>query len=239
MSNEFRQRLIENLRLVRDQIGAACQRAGRSADQVRLIAVTKYAELDWVRELVELGVKDLGESRPQQLVKRAQDLPNLVCWHMIGHVQTNKADDVLAVASLIHSVDSVRLFNHLAKSAQRRNHRQRILLEVNVSNEASKDGFNVDELLSAWPRLQECESLQIAGLMTMAPADADAEAARPVFRRLRELRDRLRIQSGGRWELNELSIGMSGDFPVAIEEGATLVRIGSRLFEGLTASAKP
>lgn len=238
MHDGLRMRLIENLKSVRELILAACDRAGRSADQVTLIAVTKYAELDCARELVELGVTDLGESRPQQLAKRAQDLPGHVTWHMIGHLQRNKADDVMAVASLIHSVDSVRLFDHLAKSAQRRNRPQRILLEVNVSGEASKDGFLIDELLSAWPQLQTCESLQIAGLMTMAPLDQTPEASRPVFRRLRELRDLLRTQSEGRLPLNELSMGMSGDFEVAIEEGATQVRIGSRLFEGLPTNMK-
>ena len=119
--------------------------------QVKLIAVTKYAELDWVRELLDLGQTDLGESRPQQLVKRALVLPGNVCWHMIGHLQRNKADDILAVANLIHSVDSVRLFDHLAKSAHNCNHRQRILIEINVANEASKDGFNLKELLDVWP----------------------------------------------------------------------------------------
>lgn len=237
MSYDIRARLIENLRSVRDQIAAACQRAGRPADQVTMVAVTKYAELEWVRELVDLGVTELGESRPQQLTKRAQELPGHVSWHMIGHLQRNKAEDVLAVANLIHSVDSVRLFDHLASLAQKRNRPQRILLEVNVSSEASKDGFNVDELLGAWPRLQTCEALQIAGLMTMAPLEQAAESARPVFRKLRELRDLLRTQSENRLLLDQLSMGMSGDFQVAIEEGATLVRIGSRLFEGLRSNS--
>lgn len=233
MDDSLRTRLVENLSSVREQILTACDRAGRPADQVTLVAVTKYADLEHVRELVELGVSDLGESRPQQLAKRAQVLPGQISWHMIGHLQRNKADDVMAVARLIHSVDSVRLFDHLANCARKRNRPQRILLEVNVSGETSKDGFPVDELLGAWPRLQTCETLQIAGLMTMAPLDQTPEASRPVFRKLRELRDLLSRQSEGRLALHDLSMGMSGDFEVAIEEGATHVRIGSRLFEGL------
>lgn len=238
MSDELQTRLKENLESVQQRIRSACERAGRMADEVSLVAVTKYAELDWVHELVKLGVNDLGESRPQQMEVRAKELPPTVRWHMIGHLQRNKAEDVLAIAGLIHSVDSVRLFDHLAKLAQKRGqpdqqHAPRILLEVNVSGEASKDGFGHEELLAAWPRIQDCQSMEIAGLMTMAPLDDNVEVARPVFRALRELRDRLRSESQGRWMLNELSMGMSGDFEVGIEEGATLVRVGSRLFDGL------
>lgn len=233
MSADVSNRISENLRAVQDQIAAACRRAGRAADEVALVAVTKYAELDWVRELIPLGVNQLGESRPQQLIARAAELSSQIQWHMIGHLQRNKAEGVLPIAALIHSVDSLRLFDHLAKIARSYDHPPRVLLEVNVSGEASKDGFSVDDLQSAWKRMRDCDSLEIAGLMTMAPLEDNPEAARPVFRQLKELRDQLRSNSDGRFAMNELSMGMSGDFEVAIEEGATLVRIGSRLFEGL------
>jgi pyridoxal phosphate enzyme (YggS family) len=200
---------------------------------VTLIAVTKYAELDWVRALIDLGVADLGESRPPQLIARAEQLPLDVRWHQIGHLQRNKADILLPVIERIHSVDSLRLIEHLAKSATKLGCRPRILLEVNVSGEASKDGFKVDELVAAWPLILAHDSVCIEGLMTMAPLDADPDAARPAFRRLRELRNRLRETSGGRCSLPDLSMGMSGDFEIGIEEGATLIRVGSSLFEGL------
>jgi hypothetical protein len=132
-------------------------------------------------------------------------------------------------------VDSVRLFDHLAKLSQKRERRTSILLEVNVSGESSKDGFDPVELLAVWPQLQTCESLEISGLMTMAPQTDQVESARPVFRRLRELRDQLRDAAGGRVLLPELSMGMSNDFEIGIEEGATIIRIGSSLFAGLTA----
>ncbi len=234
MSEEIRSRLDQNLRAVRERITSACQRANRSPETVTLVAVTKYAEMEWVQELVNLGLADLGESRPQQLVSRAKQLPENLRWHMIGHLQRNKAEDLLPKVSLIHSVDSLRLFSHLAKLGTTLTHPPRILLEVNVSGETSKDGFDVQELFSVWPQMTTCESVQIAGLMTMAPLDDNPEVARGVFRRLRECRDQLRTESAGRCPLNELSMGMSGDFEVGIEEGATIVRVGSRLFEGLT-----
>ena len=235
MTSETRKQLEENLNSIRDRIARACQVSGRSVDEVTLIAVTKYAELDWVRELIELGVRDLGEARPQQLVTRAKELPDEIHWHLIGHLQRNKAEDILPFTKMIHSVDSVRLFEHVAKLGQKLAKPPKILLEVNVSGEQSKDGFDPTELLTAWPKLHTCESLEIAGLMTMAPLGDNVEIARPVFRRLRELRDRLRAESEGRWQLPELSMGMSGDFEVGIEERATLIRLGSCLFEGLSA----
>ena len=235
MTSEIRKQLEENLGSIRERITRACQISGRSVSEVTLIAVTKYAELDWVRELIELDVKDLGEARPQQLVTRARELPEEICWHLIGHLQRNKAEDILPFTKMIHSVDSVRLFEHIAKLGQKLEKPPKVLLEVNVAGEQSKDGFDPTELLTAWPNLQSCETLEIAGLMTMAPLGDNAEIARPVFRRLRELRDRMRAESKDRRQLPELSMGMSGDFEVGIEEGATMIRLGSCLFEGLSA----
>ena len=233
MTSETRKQLDENLNSIRERIARACLVSGRSVNDVTLVAVTKYAELDWVRELIELGVRDLGEARPQQLVSRVRELPADIYWHLIGHLQRNKAEDILPFTRMIHSVDSVRLFEHLAKLGQKLEKPPKVLLEVNVSGEQSKDGFDPAELLAAWPKLQTCHSLEFSGLMTMAPLGDSAEIARPVFRRLCELRDRLKAESNGHWLLPELSMGMSGDFEVGIEEGATLIRIGSCLFEGL------
>lgn len=234
MSDQIRIQLSENLRSVHERMAAACQRAGRTTETVTLIAVTKYARIEWVRELVDLGLTDLGESRPQQLVQRARELSPDIRWHMIGHLQRNKADDVISVAQMIHSVDSLRLFEQLVKSAKSRPLPPRILLEVNVSGEASKDGFDRADLISLWPQMRDCDALPISGLMTMAPLTEDTTAVRNTFRRLRELRDQLRDESAGRLSLEDLSMGMSGDFEIAIEEGATMIRIGSSLFEGLS-----
>lgn len=235
MTQDIAKQLAENLGEIRERMTQASQRAERSPDDVRMIAVTKYAQLDWVKELMNLGIHEFGEARPQQLISRARQFPSHVVWHLIGHLQRNKAEDVLPVANLIHSVDSQRLFEHIAKLGPLQNRRPAILLEVNVSSEPSKDGFAPADLLAAWPEMQRCEFVEIRGLMTMAPLSNHAESARPVFQRLRELRDRLRAESQDRWPLDELSMGMSGDFEIGIEEGATIVRIGSHLFKGLAA----
>jgi len=225
--------LADNLRRIQKRIEAACQQSSRSASDVTLVAVTKYAELDWVRALVDLGVTDLGESRPQQLAARAAALPKSIHWHLIGHLQRNKVELALPVVTRIHSVDSARLIEAINKESQRRGGCARILLEVNVSGEQSKDGFDPESLLAAWPTICRHDSVQVDGLMTMAPLSETVEDSRPIFRALRELRDRLADLSNGRWTLPELSMGMSGDFEIAIEEGATFVRVGSSLFEGL------
>jgi len=231
MSIDLNETLRNNLDGVRGAIRAACERSGRDPREVTLVAVTKYAQPEWIRGLYDLGCREFGESRPQQLVQRAAQFPGDVRWHLIGHLQRNKAALVWPVASWLHSVDSVRLAERLGEVAAQLPARPSILLEVNVSGEASKDGFSPEELQSAWPKLHSLP-LQITGLMTMAPESDDPQAARPVFRQLRQLRDALQTER----PLPQLSMGMSGDFEVAIEEGATLVRVGSRLFEGLAAT---
>ncbi|MBC7817408.1 MAG: YggS family pyridoxal phosphate-dependent enzyme [Planctomycetaceae bacterium] len=227
-------RLADNLQRVTTEIAAACSRAGRSPDEVTLVAVTKYTELVWVRRLVELGARNLGESRPQQLLERSEQLPSDVQWHMIGHLQRNKVKPLLPQTALIHSIDSLRLLERVSVIAAELSLRPRVLLEINISGEASKDGLSVSELTAQWEAFQAVPNVDVAGLMTMAPLADDPAAARPVFRALRQLRDELAARASAHVKLTELSMGMSGDFAVAIEEGATLVRIGSRLFEGLS-----
>jgi PLP dependent protein len=225
--------IAANLDAIRTRIAQAARRSGRRADNVRLIAVTKYARPEWVRALVDAGQLLLGESRPQQLIERAADLPDGIEWHLIGHLQRNKVRAVLPHAALIHSIDSVRLAERISELAGQLSLTSRVLLEVNVSGEGSKDGFVPETLHRQWPELRVLPHLQIAGLMTMAPASDDPQDARQTFAGLRKVRDRLRHDSADPTELVELSMGMSGDFEVAVEEGATLVRVGSALFEGL------
>lgn len=223
--------LQQNLSQVHRRIASACQRAGRAPATVTLVAVTKTARLEWVEELVRLGVRRLGESRPQQLVERAARIPDAE-WHLVGHLQRNKVRSVLPYAALIHSVDSLRLLERINEVAADLQLSPRVLLQVNVSGEASKQGFAPEALLPAWDRVTAFSRIRIEGLMTMAPDFEDAELARPTFRGLRDLRDQLRCRIGPE-VLPQLSMGMSHDMEVAIEEGATLVRIGSALFEGL------
>lgn len=223
-----------NLNAVRASIAAACERSGRPRESVTLIAVTKYAELDWMRALYDQGIRDFGESRPQQLAERRPLFPGDVRWHLIGHLQRNKARKVLPLAHRIHSVDTVRLLDAVDRLGEELSLRPDVLLEVNVSGESAKDGFSPAALLAQWNAVAGFTHLRLRGLMTMAPLTDDPEHARPVFRRLRELRDELQAGAPPHVHLNELSMGMSGDFEVAIEEGATMVRVGSRLFDGLS-----
>lgn len=227
--------LQKNLSSIHDSIAAACQRSGRDPSSVRLVAVTKYADWQWVQELSRLH-GTFGENRPQQLAERQALLPQ-VEWHLIGQLQRNKVKQALQHAAMIHSVGSLRLLQEIVKVARGLNLRTRLLLQVNVSGEESKSGFTPDELRSSWLQIAEySEFVSIDGLMTMAPETDDLSIVRPVFAGLRTLRDELAVRPESqqrRISLPELSMGMSGDYVPAIEEGATLVRIGSRVFEGL------
>jgi pyridoxal phosphate enzyme (YggS family) len=225
-------RIAANHARVVERIEAACRRAGRAASEVRLVAVTKSAEVAWIEALVALGVRDLAESRPQKLCERAALVDPSVRWHLIGQLQRNKVRKVLPVAAWIHSVDSLPLLSRIDEISGELGVRPRLLLEVNVSGEAAKSGFQPSELTDTWPLIAAVENVEVGGLMTMAPLSDSPEAARPIFAGLRALRDQLKTLVPS-VDLPELSMGMSGDFEMAVEEGATMVRVGSSLFEGL------
>ena len=227
-------RLRENLTAVRGQIADAAVRSGRSSDSVKLIAVTKYVDVFITEALVRAGCHDLGESRPQQLWQKAEALSTSdVHWHLIGHLQSNKARRTLPLISLLHSIDSLKLLNELDRTAAQLQLRVAGLIEVNISQDATKHGFHPDEVAGVLEACAACEHLEIRGLMGMSSREGDLDVAQREFASLRELRDKLRANAPERVSLDELSMGMSGDFEVAILEGATLVRVGSRLFEGL------
>jgi len=227
--------IASNLARIRERIDAACRRSGRAPTGIRLVAVTKSAEVSWIRTLAALGVHDLGESRPQQLAERVPLVDENVQWHLIGHLQRNKIRKVLPLVAWIHSVDSLSLLKRLDDIVVELALRPKVLLEVNVSGEGSKNGFRPVDLLATWPALAEVANVEIAGLMTMAPFSERAEDARPTFGGLRTLRDEL-VSAAPICSMSELSMGMSGDFEVAIEEGATIIRVGTSLFEGLPGS---
>lgn len=232
------EQLSQNLIAIHDEIRSACKRTGRSESSVRLVAVTKYAEWSWVEELGTLH-RTFGENRPQQLADRQTKLPD-VEWHLIGQLQRNKVPLALKHAALIHSVDSLRLLEHIERTAINLDTTAQVLLQVNASGEASKSGFSPQEIIDEWPAiLAICSRTQITGLMTMAAESENPEDARPTFRALHQLRVQLAAREdsiSAHVHLPELSMGMSGDFIPAIEEGATLVRIGSRIFQGLQES---
>jgi pyridoxal phosphate enzyme (YggS family) len=218
----------ENLESVREKISAAAARSGRNASEVELVAVSKTHAAEVIREAVEAGQELFGENRVQEALAKIPLLPGKLRWHLIGHLQSNKIRKALPHFELIHGVDSLDLARDIDRIAAEEGFFPRILLEVNVSGEGSKHGFepvvlerNLDDLL-ALPRLQ------IEGFMTMAPLAPESEASRPHFRALRELRDGLARKVG--IPFSTLSMGMSGDYEVGIEEGATLVRVGSAIF---------
>lgn len=228
--------IAANYTAVRGRIAEACRRSARHPSEVRLVAVTKSAEIGWIETLLTIGVRDLAESRPQSLCERAGLLDPSVRWHLVGHLQRNKIRKVLPLVSCIHSVDTLPLLRRLDEVAGEIGQRPRLLLEVNISGENQKNGFNPSALVDAWPAMAALSHVTIAGLMTMAPWSESPEAARPVFSGLRTVRNQLAAILPT-IALPELSMGMSGDFEVAVEEGATLVRIGTSLFEGLNGSA--
>ncbi len=228
-----RDTLRENLNFVRERIARAARVAGRDGDAVRLVAVTKQVDDAIARALIELGVTDLGESRPQELWRKRQLVAGPCRWHLIGPLQRNKARRTLPLVDMIHSVDSLRLLEWLDSQARELDLQPAALLEVNVSGEMAKHGFRPDEARTAINSAGKLERVRVCGLMTMAPYDAEPERARPVFAALRELCDALRRDAPTNCPLIELSMGMSGDFEVAVEEGATIVRVGSALFRGI------
>jgi len=225
----------ENYDSITQRMGEACARAVRDVQSVQLIAVVKYAEFQWVQALAELGLTEFGESRPQQLVERAPQFSEKIHWHLIGQLQRNKIRKVLPAVALIHSIDSEKLLLGVNRVAEEMALRPSALLQVNVAGEDSKGGFSPQELKRLWPSLVDYPHVDIRGLMTMAPGSRDLDDARRTFAGLRELREELRAMNARpESALAELSMGMSGDFEIAIEEGATLIRIGSGLFRGLT-----
>ena len=219
--------LEERIAVVRGRIAEACRKSGREPSAVTLVGVTKTATPEVARLAFDLGLTDLGESKPQELWKKAEAVPG-ARWHLIGHLQRNKIDRTVPLAALIHSVDSLRLLEALDAFGRKRGSPVPVLLEVNCSREESKGGFAPAEVPAAGDTAVSLGGVFLQGLMTMAAYSDDPESARPAFAELRELCEKLRAATG--LPLPHLSMGMSNDYPIAVEEGATLVRIGTTLF---------
>lgn len=226
---------------VRSRIAAACARAGRSPDSVTLIGVSKTFPTPFVEAAVELGLTDFGENRVQEFVDKAEAIPpsrlgGRVTWHMIGHLQRNKAKEVIRYADVFHALDSRRLARELQKRCEQEDRRLECFVQVNVSGEASKFGLDPEDLDGFLRDIVPYDRLDVAGLMTIAEPVDDPEDVRPQFRLLRSLLETPREGLPDHIRLHRLSMGMSGDFEIAVEEGATHVRIGSSIF-GQRASA--
>jgi PLP dependent protein len=231
---DARQIIAGNVARIRERIAAAAVAAGRDPASVKLVAVSKYVDASTAALLVAAGCNALGESRPQQLWEKAA-APELagVEWHLVGRLQRNKVRRTLPLVGLIHSVDSERLLAEIDEQAAALSLRPRVLLEVKTSGEAEKQGFVADDIRRLAPTLERFSHVRIDGLMTMAALEGGEAVAHENFAALRKLRDELAGGTPPNVALKELSMGMSGDFEAAIAEGATIVRIGSSLFEGL------
>ena len=242
-----RSALSDNLEMVRERIAGACAKASRDPAEVTLIAVTKTAAPEQMREILQLGVGDLGESRVQVLTQRAAQINEFyqrqqqrgdgtiaprLRWHMIGHLQRNKVKPVLSVVDLIHSIDSLRLAEELDVQAAKMGRRIPVLLQVNASEEPQKYGVAVGASVHLAEQIDTMKNLQLIGLMSMAPLTEKTDEARKVFARTREIFEEMRWHKIGGNFLRHLSMGMSNDFEDAILEGATMLRIGSLLFGG-------
>ena len=220
--------ITKNLTRLREKIEESCDRSGRKSDEVKLIAVSKYFGVDAIIEAKNCGLTDFGENRAQELTLKYERLSDSVIWHFIGTLQKNKVKYAVKAADLIHSVDSLELVEEINHRAENLGKQQKILLEVKTSEEETKSGLETEnEILSLVKRCSELRHIKLKGLMTMAPLTEDTNIIRKSFRDLRNLKDKINNKG---YHLTELSMGMTSDFEIAIEEGATMIRIGSAIF---------
>lgn len=222
--------LKENLKNVEENIEAACKRAGRSRDEVTLIAVSKTKPLEMLREIYDAGTRHFGENKVQELCDKMEQMPSDIQWHMIGHLQRNKVKYIVGKVALIHSVDTYRLAEEINIQAKKRNITVPILVEVNIAGEESKFGISAEDAILLVEDISKLENVQIKGLMTIAPYVADPEENRLYFRRIKQLSVDITNKNIDNVSMEILSMGMTGDYEVAIEEGATMVRVGTGIF---------
>lgn len=227
----------QNLLNIRERITSICSRVNRKPGEITIVAVAKNRSSAQIKEAIDAGVYDIGENRVQEAAPKFNDLRSAICdrplrWHMVGHLQTNKVKEALKMFSCIQSVDSLHLALEIDKQAVKINKIQDIMLEVKTSPETTKFGLKPQELAGAIKEIARLKNLKILGLMTIAPLSDEPEQARLYFRELRELRDEINRSSLIAYRLSDLSMGMTDDFAVAIEEGATMVRLGRAIFEG-------
>lgn len=220
----------ENIELVEKKIEEACKRAGRDCSQAHLIAVSKTKPVEMLEEAYNAGIRDFGENRVQELMEKMPVLPENIRWHMIGHLQRNKVKYIVGKVWMIHSVDSLELAREISREAVKRQVTVKILLEVNVAEEESKFGVTVKEACGLAEAAAKLPGIQVEGLMTIAPYVEDPEENRIYFKRLKELSVDIYDKNIDNVNMNVLSMGMTGDYSVAVEEGATYVRVGTGIF---------
>ena len=225
--NEF---LCENLKKVEENIAAACQKAGRDRSEVTLIAVSKTKPVDMLQTVYDQNIREFGENKVQEMCEKMEVLPKDIHWHMIGHLQTNKVKYIVGKTALIHSVDSLHLAKEIENQAAKNNVIVPILIEVNIAEEESKFGIHKEETIALVREVAQMEHVHIRGLMTIAPYVENPEDNRPYFKEIRQLSVDIKEENIDNVDMDVLSMGMTGDYMVAIEEGATLVRVGTGIF---------
>lgn len=222
--------VAENIVQVKKKIEDACHRSSRNPDEVTLIAVSKTKPASLIREAADAGIRDFGENKVQEIMEKSVQFPEDFRWHMIGHLQRNKVKQVIDKACLIHSVDSLRLASQIEEEAGKRNRMVNILLEINVAREESKYGFFMEDAEAAVREIKDYPHVKICGLMTIAPFVDDPEENREIFRKLNQFYVDMKCKNIDNVTMSVLSMGMTGDYEVAVEEGATMVRVGTGIF---------
>ena len=222
--------LKDNFDSVEKKVTEACKRAGRDRSEVTLIAVSKTKPVDMLREVYDAGARDFGENKVQEICEKYDQLPSDIKWHMIGHLQRNKVRQVIDKAAMIHSVDSYRLAQEISVQAQKKGLTIPILIEVNIAGEESKFGISAEDTIQLVEEISMLPNLKIMGLMTIAPYVVDAEENRLYFRQIKQLSVDIKNKNIDNVTMDVLSMGMTGDYEVAIEEGATMVRVGTGIF---------
>lgn len=222
--------LCENLKKIEDNVDAACKKAGRSRDEVTLIAVSKTKPVEMLSTIYNQGIRDFGENKVQEMCDKMEQLPSDIRWHMIGHLQTNKVKYIVGHTTLIHSVDSLHLAKEIEKQAEKKDVTVDILVEVNIAEEESKFGIHKEETYELVRQIAALPHVHICGLMTIAPYVENPEDNRMYFRGIRQLSVDIAEQNIDNVDMDVLSMGMTGDYMVAIEEGATMVRVGTGIF---------
>lgn len=222
--------VTENLKIVEERIAAACKRSGRKREEVTLIAVSKTKPVSMIEEVYHTGLRVFGENKVQELTEKYELLPSDIQWQMIGHLQRNKVKYIIDKASLIHSVDSLRLLETIDKEAKKKDMTARVLLEVNMAKEETKFGLMPEEVMEFIDKVPQFKNVLVEGLMTIAPNTDDPETNRQIFSALRKLSVDIADKNIDNIHMGVLSMGMTNDYEVAIEEGATMVRVGTGIF---------
>lgn len=222
--------VVENYRNIKEQVIQTAKQAGRNPEEITLIAVSKTKPLSDIEELIAIGVEDFGENKVQELCDKYENVSKSVRFHQIGHLQTNKVKYVVDKAYMIHSLDSIKLAKEIQKEAKKKNIVAQVLIEVNVAEEESKFGFKIEEVIPFLEEIKDMEHIHVNGLMTIAPFVDNPEDNRKYFRSLKQLSLDIICKNIDNIDMNVLSMGMTNDYKVAIEEGATMVRVGTAIF---------